>query len=231
MARASRYPKELLDRGVRLALEGERPIAHIAQDLGIGPETLRKRVRRAQVDAGKREGLTTNEKEELKRLRKRELRAAAGEHDLEGGVGVFRAGARSKPAVVSAFIDQVRDRFGVEPVCRTLGVSASAYYQRATGQRSERSLRHGRLIARIREVHRDNYAAYGYRRVWKALGRAGVDAGRDQVARLMRSEGLVGREAAWEAVADHQTRPWRRRAAGSGQSPVRGRAAERVVGR
>ena len=48
-----------------LALEGERPIAHIAQDLGIGLETLRKHVRRAQVDAGQGEGLTTGEKEEL----------------------------------------------------------------------------------------------------------------------------------------------------------------------
>ena len=78
MARASRYPKELMDRGVRLALEGQRPIAHIAQDLGIGAETLRKRVRRAQVDAGNREGLTTNEREELKRLRREnfELRRA-----------------------------------------------------------------------------------------------------------------------------------------------------------
>ena len=59
-------------------MEGERPIAHIAQDLGIGPETLRKRVRRAQIDAGKREGLSTNEREELKRLRKEnfELRRA-----------------------------------------------------------------------------------------------------------------------------------------------------------
>jgi transposase len=78
MPRPSKYPKELLDRGVRLALEGERPIAHIAQDLGIGPETLRKRVRRAQVDAGQREGLSTNEREELRRLRKEnfELRRA-----------------------------------------------------------------------------------------------------------------------------------------------------------
>ena len=78
MPRSSKYPKELLDRGVRLALEGERPIAHIARDLGIGPETLRKRVRRAQVDAGQREGLTTSEREELKHLRKEnfELRRA-----------------------------------------------------------------------------------------------------------------------------------------------------------
>lgn len=78
MARPSRYPKELLDRGVRLALEGERPISHIAADLGIGAETLRKRVRRAQIDAGQREGLSSSEKEELKRLRREnfELRRA-----------------------------------------------------------------------------------------------------------------------------------------------------------
>lgn len=78
MPRSGRYPKGLLDRGVRLALEGERPIAHIARDLGIGPETLRRRVRRARVDAGRREGLTTNEREELKQLRKEnfELRRA-----------------------------------------------------------------------------------------------------------------------------------------------------------
>jgi transposase len=70
MARPRKYPKELMDRGIRLALEGERPIAHIAQDLGIHPEALRKRVRRAEVDVGKREGLSTNEREELKRLRR-----------------------------------------------------------------------------------------------------------------------------------------------------------------
>jgi transposase InsO family protein len=102
---------------------------------------------------------------------------------------------------VSAFIDQVRDRFGVEPVCRTLGVSASAYYQRATGERSERSIRDEELRARIREVHRANYEAYGYRRVWRALTRAGEDAGRDQVARLMRAEGLQG--------AKRRGKPWR----------------------
>ena len=70
MARPTKYPKELMDRGIRLALEGERPIAHIAQDLGIHPEALRKRVRRAEIDAGKREGLKTNERDELARLRK-----------------------------------------------------------------------------------------------------------------------------------------------------------------
>ena len=65
-----------MHRGIRLALEGERPTAHIARDLGIEPESLRRRVRRAEVDAGKREALTTSEREELRNLRQGELRAA-----------------------------------------------------------------------------------------------------------------------------------------------------------
>jgi putative transposase len=44
---------------------------------------------------------------------------------------------------VSAFIDEHRARFGVEPICRTLGVSASAFYQRATGERSARAVADG----------------------------------------------------------------------------------------
>lgn len=102
---------------------------------------------------------------------------------------------------MSAFIDRVRDRFGVEPICRTLGVSVSAYYQRATGQRSRRVVRHERLAERIGEVHRANYGAYGYRRVHKALQRQGVVAGRDQVAALMRRQGLRG--------AKRRGKPWR----------------------
>jgi putative transposase len=66
---------------------------------------------------------------------------------------------------VSAFIDAHRDRFGVEPICQTLDVSASAYYQRATGERSARVVEDERLSCRIRQVHKDNWEAYGYRRL------------------------------------------------------------------
>jgi transposase len=79
MARPLKYPTELIERGVRLALEGERPIAHVAADLGIHPETLRKKVRQAEVDSGKRgDLLSTQEREEIRRLRKEnfELRRA-----------------------------------------------------------------------------------------------------------------------------------------------------------
>ena len=99
---------------------------------------------------------------------------------------------------MSRFIDSYRERFGVEPVCRTLGVSASAYYQRAAGQRSPRQIEDERLSERIRELHRANYEAYGYRRIWRALQRQGEDPGRDRVARLMRSAGSDNAlSAAW----------------------------------
>ena len=93
---------------------------------------------------------------------------------------------------MSRYIDEHRGRFGVEPICRTLGVSASAYYQRRTGQRSERAVEDDRLLDRIREVHAANYHAYGYRRTWKALLRAGERVPRCQVQRLMRSAGIQG---------------------------------------
>jgi putative transposase len=102
---------------------------------------------------------------------------------------------------VSAFIDEHRERFGVEPICRTLGVSASAYYQRATGERCQRAVEDERLLEVIRATHAANYYAYGYRRTWKALRRAGHEVGRDRVKRLMRAAGIQG--------AKRRGKPWR----------------------
>jgi transposase InsO family protein len=93
---------------------------------------------------------------------------------------------------VSAFVDEHRGRFGVEPICRTLGMSASAYYQRATGERSVRAVEDERLLERIERLHAVNYYAYGYRRMWKALLRSGERVGRDRVKRLMRAHGIEG---------------------------------------
>jgi putative transposase len=102
---------------------------------------------------------------------------------------------------VSAFIDEHRARFGVEPICRVLGVSASAYYQRATGQRSPRAIEDRRLLSVIEQVQAANYYAYGYRRTWKALLRAGESVGRDHVKRLMHQAGIQG--------AKRRGKPWR----------------------
>lgn len=67
MPRPKKYPDELIQRGIRLALESERPIAHIAADLGIHSETLRKRVRQHEADSGARPEMpTSQEREEIR---------------------------------------------------------------------------------------------------------------------------------------------------------------------
>jgi putative transposase len=102
---------------------------------------------------------------------------------------------------VSAFVDSERSRFGVEPICQALGVSASAYYERRSGCRSAREVEDERLLGRIRELHASNYYAYGYRRMWKALLRAGERVPRCRVQRLMRADGIQG--------AKRRGKPWR----------------------
>lgn len=104
---------------------------------------------------------------------------------------------------MSAFIDEQRGRFGVEPICRILDVSASAYYQRATGAKSARRVEDERLLGLIEQVAERNYGAYGYRKTWLALQRAGVEVGRDRVKRLMRQAGIQGakrRGKAWRTT-------------------------------
>ena len=70
MGRQSKYPVELRERAVRYVFESERPIARVAEDLGIHKEALRLWVRQDEADAGKRTDLlSSDERAELKRLR------------------------------------------------------------------------------------------------------------------------------------------------------------------
>ena len=79
MPRPQKYPKELIDRGVRLAIESGCPIAQVARDIGLPAETLRKKVRQAEADQGLRPGMpTSEERAEIKELKREnaELRRA-----------------------------------------------------------------------------------------------------------------------------------------------------------
>jgi putative transposase len=91
-----------------------------------------------------------------------------------------------------SFIDAHRDRFGVEPICRTLGWCVSSYYARRKRPPSARQQADEALVPVIRQVHADNYQAYGARRVWKELARHGVTVGRCRVERLMRQHAIQG---------------------------------------
>ena len=71
MARPRKYSDELRERAVRLYFEADRPVAQVAQDLGVHREALRLWVAQAEADSGRRRDLLTNaERDELKKLRK-----------------------------------------------------------------------------------------------------------------------------------------------------------------
>ena len=70
MPRSRKYPVELLERAARLVFESGRPIAHVAADLGLPSETLRKYVRQVEANEGLRPDLpTSEEREEIRKLR------------------------------------------------------------------------------------------------------------------------------------------------------------------
>ncbi|GAA6527842.1 hypothetical protein IDVR_36420 [Intrasporangium sp. DVR] len=100
-------------------------------------------------------------------------------------------------AVLVDYIDQHRDRFGVEPICTVLKdagvqIAPSTYYAARERPPSARAVRDAELVQEIRAAHRANLGVYGARKIHAELNREGVKGARCTVERLMRVEGLRG---------------------------------------
>lgn len=112
-----------------------------------------------------------------------------------------------------AFIDEYRDRFGVEPICRALQIAPSTYWAHTKRRQdpAARTLSDERLLVEVRRVHEQSRGLYGARKVWWQLKREGVTAPRCAVERLMRREGLQGvvrgRRRRTTVRDDHAQRP------------------------
>ena len=98
------------------------------------------------------------------------------------------------------FIDEYRNCFSAEFICKTLKDNRAGGFITSRGYRqfkarglSARRLRDAVLVERISSIHRDNYGVYGVRKMWHALRRDGIDIGREQTARLMRLAGVSGK--------------------------------------
>jgi putative transposase len=96
-----------------------------------------------------------------------------------------------------AFIDEHREVYGVEPICKVLPIAPSTYYSRVAKRvdpekLSVRAKRDLVLKPEIARVFADNFEVYGVRKVWRQLQREGIDVARCTVERLMQSMGLQG---------------------------------------
>ncbi|WP_298037280.1 IS3 family transposase [uncultured Microbacterium sp.] len=200
-----KYSPEMRERALRMLAE-TRPshptmmsaVRHVAGLLGMSSETLRLWQRRAEVDAGVKPGVTTEAAAEIKRLQKEVSELRKANEILKAASIFFAKGARPPLDEMIRFINEHRDRFGVELICQVLrpavrGFLTSRGYRAAVKRPpSARRLQDDLLVPEIARLHAENYGVYGRRKMHALMRRQGWVIGRDQTERLMRLAGVRG---------------------------------------
>jgi putative transposase len=186
------HPPEFRRRAIELGRERAKPIAMIAKDLGISEGCLRNWLAQADIDEGRREGLTTDEHAELVKLR-RDKRVLEMEVEiLKRRGGVLREGEHP-PKVIYTFIGERCSDMPVAWCCRQMKVSTSGFYEWKARPASAREQANLALIETSREIHVASRGTYGAPRVHAEL-RLGLHTvvNRKRVERLMRQAGIQG---------------------------------------
>lgn len=103
---------------------------------------------------------------------------------------------------MTAFIQERKEEFGVEPICTMLPIAPSTYYAAISRPPSAWQLRDEELKREITRVYGENFSVYGARKVWRQLKREGFRVARCTVERLMRALGLKGavRGKSWKTT-------------------------------
>jgi transposase-like protein len=169
--RRQKYPDELRVRAVRMVFEirdetGESHgvITRAVREFGIGTESVRGWVNQVDVDSSCRPATSTADGQRIAEL-EREVEELRRAHDILKAASVF-------------FVTEL--------------VAPCTYYSAESRPSSPRAVRDAVLGPKLKELWEDNYSVYGRRKLTVAAHRADLDVGRNQVARLMRLQAIVG---------------------------------------
>ncbi|WP_445347499.1 IS3 family transposase [Corynebacterium marquesiae] len=203
-----KFDQDAKDRVVRLVedrilaenMSMQAACQAVAPKLGVSWHTARQWTQQARRAGNIPEPVPEDLAAENARLRRENQELRDTNELLKAASAFFAFGTRSKTSEMIRFIDEYRNRFSVEFICKTLKKNRAGGFITSRGYRqskargvSARRLRDAVLVERISAIHRDNYGIYGVRKMWHALHRDGIDIGREQTARLMRLAGVSGK--------------------------------------
>ncbi|MBV4491594.1 IS3 family transposase [Pseudomonas oryzicola] len=180
-----RYPEEFKIEAVKQVTEKGKPVADVAQRLGMSVHSLYAWIKVYSKPQEQRQQ-DDDQQAELRKLRA-ELKRVTEERDiLKKGRRVLCQGVRLK----YAFIKKHSTDYPVRRLCQTLKVHPSGYYAWLAEPQSARAKEDQRLLGLIKQAWLESGGVYGFRKIHEDLRELGEVCGRNRVGRLMQAEGL-----------------------------------------
>lgn len=190
--RVRSYPLDFRLKVVELARTG-RPADELATEFELSPQTVRNWLKQSDVDAGHRkDGLTSEERTELFRLRKQVKQLTIEREILSKAAAWFARETDVLPKKSFQLVKSNQAKYRIVTICKTLGVSASGYYAWLSREPSPRRRSDITIGDQVEAIHRRSRNTYGRPRIQAELKEHGLTISTDRLARLMRERKLEG---------------------------------------